>query len=119
VTGILLDEMYPPSLGKRLRASGHDVIAVLDVEVGLAARSDEDVLGWAARNGRCVVTENVSDFARLTTLGVPHSGVVFVSAQRFPRTATGLRRLGDALDALLVAKQLPPPGGVIWLVPTP
>jgi hypothetical protein len=64
LTGVLLDEMYPPALAKRLRDKGYDVLAVLDVEVGLASRSDDDVLAWAARNNRCVVTENIRDFAR-------------------------------------------------------
>ncbi|WP_376787296.1 DUF5615 family PIN-like protein [Micromonospora halotolerans] len=48
MTGLLLDEMYPPALGRRLRERGHDVLAALDLEVGLASRSDEDVLAWAA-----------------------------------------------------------------------
>ncbi len=117
LNSILLDEMYPPSLARRLRDSGHDVLAVLDVEVGLASRSDQDVLAWAGRNNRHVITENVSDFARLAALGVEHAGLVFVSAQRFPRTAKGLIRLGDALDALLALKGLPPRNGVIWLSP--
>lgn len=115
LTGILLDEMYPPALAKRLRDSGHDVVAVLDVEVGLASRSDDDVLAWAARNSRYVVTENVSDFARLAAQGVAHCGLVFVLAQRIPRTSSGLVRLGDALDAILVSKQLPGRDGIIWL----
>ena len=115
LTGVLLDEMYPPALARRLRDSGHDVLAVLDVEVGLASRSDDDVLAWAARNNRCVVTENIGDFARLAAQGATHAGQVFVSAQRFPRTASGLARLGDALDTLLSAKQLPGPDAVIWL----
>jgi predicted nuclease of predicted toxin-antitoxin system len=119
VTRVLLDEMYPPALAQRLREVGHDVLAVLDVQVGLGARSDDDVLAWAARNDRCVVTENVSDFARLAALTVPHAGIVLVSPQRFPRTANGLHRIGNALEALLNAKSLPPRGGAIWLSPPP
>lgn len=115
LTGVLLDEMYPPALAKRLRDSGHDVVAVLDIEVGLASKSDEDVLAWATRNNRCVVTENVSDFARLASLGVAHCGLIFVLAQRFPRTSGGLVRLGDALDAIMASKQLPGRDAVIWL----
>jgi len=107
--------MYPPALAKRLRDKGYDVLAALDVEVGLSSRSDDDVLAWAARNNRCVVTENISDFARLAAQGATHAGLVFVSAQRFPRTASGLVRIGDALEALLVASQLPGQDGVIWL----
>lgn len=115
VTGILLDEMYPPSLAQRLRDAGHDVLAVLDVQVGLGSRSDDDVLAWAFRNDRCVVTENISDFARLAALAVPNAGIVLVSPQRFPRNARGLNRIFDALEAVLGAKTLPPRGGVIWL----
>lgn len=60
LTSLLLDEMYPPALAQQLRASGHDVVAVLDIEVGLAAKTDDDVLAWAARNGRCVATDGVT-----------------------------------------------------------
>jgi Domain of unknown function (DUF5615) len=69
LTGLLLDEMYPPALAQRLRDHGHDVLAALDIQVGLASRSDEDVLAWASGHDRCVVIENVRDFARLTALG--------------------------------------------------
>jgi hypothetical protein len=117
VMAVLLDEMYPPSLALRLRDAGHDVVAALGIEVGLASRSDDDVLAWAARNNRCVVTENVGDFARLAAMGLPHAGIVFVSSRRFPRTPKGLVRLGHALEALLAAEQLPPRGGIIWLSP--
>lgn len=114
MSGLLLDEMYPPAVAQRLRDHGHDVVAVLEVEVGLASRSDDDVLGWAARHERCVVTENVRDFARLART-VPHAGIILVSAQRFPRTASGLARLGAALDRVLTAKAQPTAGAVIWL----
>jgi len=114
LTGLLLDEMYPPWLALRLREAGHDAVAVLDIEVGLAAKSDEDVLTWAGRNGRCVVTENVGDFARLAQQGFAHGGLVFVSSRRFPRTASGLDRLAKALDAMLTAGEAPAADAVIW-----
>lgn len=117
IEGILLDEMYPPALAGRLRDSGHDAVAVLDVEVGLGSRSDDEVLAWATRHTRCVVTENVSDFKRLDSLGVPHCGLVLVRARWFPRTMSGLARLGDALDVVLAAKGLPGRNGVLWLEP--
>lgn len=111
---LLLDEMYPPALAARLRTAGHDVIAPNAVEVGLASRSDEDILAWAARNGRCVVTENVGDFARLAPHS-PHAGIVFVLAKRFPRTGSGLHRLGERLERLLAEKLVPQAGEVYWL----
>jgi hypothetical protein len=107
--------MYPPLLAQQLRTSGHDVVAVLDVEVGLAARTDEDVLAWADRNDRCIVTENVGDFARLAQQGFRHSGLVLVSSRRFPRTASGLQRLAKALDAFLSVGDLPGRDGITWL----
>jgi hypothetical protein len=115
LTGLLLDEMYPPALGQQLRAGGHDVVAVLDIEVGLAAKTDEDVLAWAGRNDRCVVTENVSDFARLAQQGFAHAGLIFVSSRRFPRMGSGLQRLAKALDELLSAGNLPRRDVVAWL----
>lgn len=62
--------------------------------------------------------ENISDFARLAAQGATHGGLVFVWSQRFPRTTNGRVRLGDALEALLAANQLPGPDGVIWLAPS-
>lgn len=114
MTGLLLDEMYPPALARRLRDLGHDALAALDMEVGLASRSDEDVLAWATRHDRVVVTENIRDFARLAQT-TPHAGIILVSAQRFPRTRSGLDRLASALDHLLSEKTLPPPDAVTWL----
>jgi Domain of unknown function (DUF5615) len=114
VTGLLLDEMYPPSLAERLRDHGHDVVAALEVQVGLSSKSDDDVLAWAARNNRCVVTENVRDFARLAPV-TPHAGIIFVSSRGFPRTRNGLARLAAALDDVMTAKRLPPADGAIWL----
>ncbi|MFU8854775.1 hypothetical protein ACNAW0_27975 [Micromonospora sp. SL1-18] len=39
MTGLLLDEMYPPALAHRLRERGHDVLAALDgAEPGHDAR---------------------------------------------------------------------------------
>jgi hypothetical protein len=111
--------MYPASLAQQLRANGHDVLAVLDIEVGLGARSDDEVLAWAARYDRCVVTENIGDFARLAALGTTHAGIVLVSPQRFPRTRAGLRRIAAALETVLGEKELPPRGGVIWLSSQP
>jgi hypothetical protein len=114
LTGLLLDEMYPPALARQLRTSGHDVVAVLEVEIGSAAKTDEDGLAWAARNNRCVVTENVGDFARLAQQGFGHAGILFVSSRRFPRTASGLHRLANALDELLSKGELPGRDGVAW-----
>ncbi|MCP3787713.1 hypothetical protein NLX85_30565 [Micromonospora sp. A3M-1-15] len=50
MTGLLLDEMYPPALARRLRERDHDVLAALDLEVGLAAKRlpGPDGVTWLA-----------------------------------------------------------------------
>jgi hypothetical protein len=117
VSGLLLDEMYPPSLGEKLRAAGIDVLAALDIQVGLASRSDTDVLAWAARNERCVVTENIRDFVPLAS-AMPHSGIILVLSSRFPRTGAGLARLSNALIALYEQDEAPMQDEVTWLSPS-
>lgn len=102
-------------IAQQLRQAGHDAVTVLEIEVGLAAKTDEDVLAWASRSRRCVVTENISDFARLAQQGFGHHGIVFVLGRRFPRTGAGLQRMAEALDELLTAGELPGPDGVTWL----
>lgn len=114
MTALLLDEMYPPLLAIRLREAGHDVVAASAVEVGLASRSDDELLAWAQRNGRCVVTENIRDFAGLATHST-HAGVILVLAKRFPRSGSGLNGLYEALDGVLRDKTWPQPGEMHWL----
>ncbi|PRX13344.1 DUF5615 family PIN-like protein [Actinoplanes italicus] len=115
MTGLLLGEMYPPSLAQQLRDAGHDAVAVLDIEVGLASKTDEDVLAWAARNNRCVVTENVADFLRLAHQGAGHAGLILVTRRRFPRTRSGLHRLGKALTDFLSTETPPGRDQILWL----
>ena len=61
---LLLDEMYPVKLAQALRDQGIDAVTV--AELGMAGRSDADVFAAAADQGYTVLTENVSDFARIS-----------------------------------------------------
>ena len=97
---LLLDEMFAPTLADRLCAEGFDVVAVAGHGT-LAAASDEEVMRWAATQGRRLVTENVKDFQPLTQLasecGEPVALLLFTSSRRFPRSR---RNPGPLLDAL-------------------
>lgn len=97
---LLLDEMFAPTLADGLRAEGFDVVAVAG-HATLAAASDEEVMRWAAAQGRRLVTENVKDFQPLAQLaserGEPAALVLFTSSRRFPRTR---HNPGPLLDAL-------------------
>ncbi|HEX2301065.1 MAG TPA: DUF5615 family PIN-like protein [Pseudonocardiaceae bacterium] len=110
---LLLDEMYPPALADLLCQCGHDVVAVA-ARADLMGLDDVAVLDAATVEERCLVTENVCDFAVLARQA-GHGGVLFVHGQRWPRTRTGIHRLATALDHALAEKQVPGPDTLAWL----
>jgi hypothetical protein len=109
----MLDEMYPPALAKMLCGRGHDVVAVAGMPE-LAGSPDEAVLDAARTDGRCLATENVRDFAVLARY-TAHGGMLFVSAERWPRTPAAIKRLADALSQVMASARAPGPGEVGWL----
>jgi predicted nuclease of predicted toxin-antitoxin system len=98
----LLDEMYPPTLAEALRAGGIEASTV--AERGLAGRSDPGVLSAATENGYVLLTENVSDFARIgaerLTAGEHHRGVLIALFTRFSRRPSGISKIAAALRTL-------------------
>lgn len=110
---LLLDEMYPPSLARTLSEKGHDVVAVADA-ADLVGCPDTTVLEAAREERRCLVTENVRDFAVLAQQS-GHAGIIFVHARRWPRTPSGIPKITDALHTLLVEGRTPANGEVTWL----
>lgn len=110
---LLLDEMYPPTLADALHDKGHDVIAVT-ASAELAGSDDATVLDVATGGGRCLVTENIRDFAMLVR-HTSHAGVLFVHARRWPRTRSGLHRFADALHDAISGVRIPGHDDVRWL----
>jgi hypothetical protein len=102
---LLLDEHFSPRIAEILRAKGHDVSAV--AQSGLVGLSDRQLASVARDDGRVLVTENVGDFqaiaGELAHVGAHHVGLIFTNPRRFPRSRSGIGRLVDALDVLLVA----------------
>jgi hypothetical protein len=102
---LLLDEMYPPALAEVLRVGGIDARTV--AEVGLAGRSDLDVMATAVTEGYVLLTENVADFARIAadhlSTGGHHAGVLVALSSRFSRRPSGLNAIAVAVCA--VARQ--------------
>jgi hypothetical protein len=101
---LLLDEMHSPAVAKALRKRGHDVVAIADGP-DLRAMSDGELFGWAAAEGRCIVTENVKDFRRLLLRAdesrQPSPSLLFTSSRAFPRSRRNPGPLIRALDAWL------------------
>ena len=75
-----LDEDLSPRVAAIARGLGLDVVSA--IEAGHRGLDDEDQLRLAAREGRCLVTENRADFVRLTTVCFeeqrPHAGVLLL-----------------------------------------
>ncbi|MFN2569550.1 MAG: DUF5615 family PIN-like protein [Candidatus Dormibacteria bacterium] len=61
---LLLDEHFSLILAVRLRDRGHDVIAVTET-AELRQVPDDELLRWAFRNERALLTENVRHFLPL------------------------------------------------------
>jgi hypothetical protein len=113
VTGrLLLDEMYPPLLADVLREKGHDVRAVATSE--LAGADDATVLDAATADGRCLLTENVRDFAVLARY-TTHGGLLLANSRRWPRSRNGIDQLAAALHDMITRAALPRQGETRWL----
>ena len=100
--------MYAPAVAVELRARGHDVLSVHEIDPVLVGASDAEVLSAAVSAERVLVTENVRDFRPLEIAilegGDHHHGIVYTSDHQFPRGKPAT--IGDlvrALDALLHA----------------
>jgi hypothetical protein len=87
---LLLDEHYSDAIAARLRAAGHDVLAVV-ADPELRAQSDVEVFRRAAASGRRIVTENIKDFRPLLQQayadGDPVARLLLVPPGCFPRGA--------------------------------
>lgn len=110
---LVLDEMYPPILAEILRQQGHDAVAVAAVPE-LVGVDDPVVLDAATTDDRCLVTENIRDFAVLVR-HTSHCGVLFSHGQRLPRTRHGIHRLATALDRTILDGRVPGPDDIGWL----
>jgi predicted nuclease of predicted toxin-antitoxin system len=110
----LLDADLRPKIVAPARGLGLDILSVHDV--GMADAPDDEVLRWAARQGRIVVTRNRDDFIEWTTMffhrAAPHAGVLVVpthlSIQRPERLAHALRRWVESMTGILSGQPLSP-----------
>lgn len=102
---LLLDEDYSAEIANGLQDAAHDVVTV--EEVGLRAIADDDLLRFAAREGRALLTNNVRDFAplarRFAAAGESHSGIVFTSDASMRRGKGTIGRYIEALSELMRA----------------
>jgi hypothetical protein len=81
---------------------------------------DEMFSAQIARDGRVIVTNNVTDFESLgrarEAVGGPVPGLIYTSDITFPRTRAYVSRLTAALAAA-ADRETAACGGVLWLRP--
>jgi len=62
--------MFSDDIRQQLRAKGYDVISVV-ADPALVGLPDDQVLAYAASEGRTLVTANIKDFAPWTAATAP------------------------------------------------
>jgi hypothetical protein len=101
---LLLDEMFSDAIAQRLRAQGHDVVAVV-ADPALVSLPDDQILTHAASARRALVTANIRDFMPLDgqyrAAGQSHCGLILVSTKTFPQDRGFVGAITSALAALL------------------
>jgi len=94
--------MYPSALAHALTAQGIEAFPAK--QLGVAGSADSDLLEFAVRDAYVLLTENVSDFARLAgqrlIAGGHHPGVLIALSSRFSRRPAGISVIVAALQKL-------------------
>ena len=116
---LLLDEMFSAQIADELALRGADCRAVVADPV-LRAQSDLEIFDAGVRDGRVIVTNNVTDFESLRrareAVGGPVPGLIYTSDITFPRTRAYVSSLTAALAAA-ADRETAACGGVLWLRP--
>jgi hypothetical protein len=92
------NENFPRRAVEALRALGHDVLTTQEAGNAGQAIPDHEVLEFATRAGRAVLTLNRRDFIRLHKRGISHAGIVVCTEDT--DTAAQATRVHDAVTSL-------------------
>ncbi len=93
------DEQFPRLVSELLRTMGHDVLTVQEAGNDNLAIPDEDVLAFAIRDNRAVVTLNRQDFIRLHRSNSAHFGIIVCTND------TERPRMAARIDQALAAQE--------------
>jgi hypothetical protein len=96
VANLYSNENFPLPVVRLLSERGHDVLTTLDAGKAGAAIPDADVLGFATKLGRAVLTLNRRDFIRLHLRSSNHAGIIVCTFEA--NFGTQADRISDVLD---------------------
>ena len=95
------NENFPQPVVEALRKLGHDVLTSQDAGNAHLAIPDEDVLEYAVKDGRAVLTLNRKDFIRLRRRAPLHSGIIVCTENPdFPALAAKINAVLQATPSL-------------------
>ena len=92
------NENFPRRAVEALRALGHDVLTTQEAGNAGQAIPDHEVLEFATRAGRAVLSLNRRDFIRLLKRGISHAGIVVCTEDT--DTAAQAARVHDAVASV-------------------
>lgn len=103
---LLADENLPEPVVAELTSLGHDVLTVRAAGYAEQSWPDPEVLAFATRDRRAVVTLNRKDFLRLHRETPLHAGIVVCTfdldfARQARRIDEALQDLGDLVGKVL------------------
>ena len=95
------DEQFPGETTIVLRSLGHDMLTVQEAGNANQRIPDPDVLAFATKDRRAVLTLNRHDFIRLHKISPNHSGIVVCTENpNFERLTEKIHQAVTQLDSL-------------------
>jgi len=93
------DEQFPRVVSELLRTMGHDVLTVQEAGNDNLGIPDEEVLAFAIKENRAVITLNRQDFVRLHRANSEHFGIIVCTND------TDRNRMVTRIDETLVSEE--------------
>ncbi|HIK08575.1 MAG TPA: DUF5615 family PIN-like protein [Trichormus sp. M33_DOE_039] len=92
------DEQFPRLVSNLLRTMGHDVLTVQEAGNDNLGIPDEEVLAFAIRENRAVLTLNRQDFIRLHHRNSEHCGIIVCTND------TDRNRMADRINEAIASQ---------------
>ena len=93
------DEQFPRLVSELLRTRGHDVLTVQEAGNDNLGIPDEEVLAFAIKDNRAVITLNRQDFIRLHRINSEHFGIIVCTND------TDRSRMANRIDEAISARE--------------